>query len=68
MKALALIMLGAVSFALGGCKPPAPPANPFPTKENTIDKVKADIDNAMKKAEALRNAADPTDEPTKKVD
>ena len=68
MKALAFILLGAVTFALGGCKPPTPPANPFPTKENTIDKVKADIDSAMKKAEAIRNAADPDNEPTKKVD
>ena len=68
MKALALIFLCAASIALGGCKPPAPPANPFPTKENTIDKVKADVDNAMKKAEAIRNAADPDNETTKKVD
>jgi hypothetical protein len=33
---------------------------PLPTKEKTIDKVKADIDAAMKKAEEMRDAIDPT--------
>ena len=68
MKALAIMLLCALSFAMAGCKPPAPPPNPFPTKENTIDRVKTEVDQAMKKAEALRNAADNADEPTKKVD
>ena len=60
MKPLAFIMLGALSFAMVGCKPATPPLNPFPTKENTIDKVKADVDKAMKKAEEMRDAEDPT--------
>ncbi len=68
MKAPGFILLSALSIAMVGCKPPAPPPNPFPTKENTIDRVKTEVDQAMKKAEAIRNAADSADEPTKKVD
>ena len=51
-----------------GCQPANPPPTPLPTKEKTIDRVKTEIDSAMKKAEAIRNAADTADEPTKKVD
>ena len=53
------MLLCALSFAIMGCKPATPPTNPFPTKENTIDKVKADVDKAMKKAEEMRDAKDP---------
>ena len=60
MKPLAFILLSALSFAMVGCKPATPPPNPFATKENTIDKVKADVDKAMKKAEEMRDAEDPT--------
>ncbi len=60
MRALAFIVLSALLVAMGGCKPATPPPNPFPTKENTIDKVKSDVDKAMKKAEETRDAEDPT--------
>ena len=60
MKPLAFILLSALSFAMVGCKPATPPPNPFSSKENTIDKVKADVDKAMKKAEEMRDAEDPT--------
>ena len=60
MKALAFFLLGALSFVVVGCKPATPPPSPFPTKENTIDKVKSDVDKAMKKAEEMRDAEDPT--------
>ena len=68
MRALAFILLSALSLAMVGCKPATPPPNPFPTKGNTIDRVKSEVDQAMKKAEAVRNAADRAEEPTKKVD
>jgi hypothetical protein len=63
VKAAALITcsaLGALGvLALTACQPSNPPPTPLPTKEKTIDKVKDDIDKAMKKAEEMRDAEDP---------
>ena len=53
----ALLVLSAVMLA--ACQPANPPPTPLPTKEKTIDRVNADIDKAMKKAEAMRDAEDP---------
>lgn len=53
----ALLVLCALMLA--ACQPANPPPTPLPTKEKTIDKVKADIDAAMKKAEANRDTDDP---------
>ena len=53
----ALLAVSAVMLA--ACQPSNPPPTPLPTKEKTIDKVNADIDKAMKKAEAMRDAEDP---------
>jgi hypothetical protein len=51
---LARIALG---VALVGCQPSNPPPTPLPTKEKTVDKVKNDVDAAMKKnMDALREA------------
>ena len=47
------------ALALAACQPANPPPTPLPTKEKTIDKVKGDIDKAMKKAEEMRDAEDP---------
>ena len=60
MKALNIILLGAITLALASCQPANPPPTPLPTKEKTIDKVKSDLDKAMKKAEEMRDAEDPT--------
>ena len=57
MKA-ALFALGC-AFAVAACQPANPPPTPLPTKENTIDKVRNDVDKAMKKAEEMRDAEDP---------
>jgi len=46
---------------LAGCQPSNPPPTPLPTKEKTIDKVKSDIDKAMKQADDLRKAAEDRD-------
>ncbi len=51
---------------LTACQPTNPPPTPLPTKEKTIDKVKADIDKAMLKAQQIRDAADPETSPEKK--
>jgi hypothetical protein len=51
---------------LSACQPANPPPTPLPTKEKTIDKVKADIDKAMQKAQEIRDAADPETNPEKK--
>lgn len=63
-----LSALAAASLLLTACQPANPPPTPLPTKEKTIDKVKSDIDNAMKQAEQLRQEADrrEADDPTKK--
>ena len=47
------------AVALVACQPANPPPTPLPTKEKTIDKVKDDIDKAMKKVEEMRDAEDP---------
>jgi hypothetical protein len=41
-----------------GCQPSNPPPTPLPTKDKTIDKVKNDVDQAMKKAQETRDAED----------
>lgn len=53
------------ALVLAACQPANPPPTPLPTKEKTIDKVKADIDKAMQKAEEMRREAD---DPPKKGD
>ena len=63
MNLALLAVCGALVVA--ACQPANPPPTPFPTKEKTIDKVKADIDKAMKKAQEIRDAAEPED-PTKR--
>jgi hypothetical protein len=56
---LGLIILG---VALIGCQPSNPPPTPLPTKEKTIDKVKNDVDQAMKKSQDnLREAEEKAD-------
>jgi hypothetical protein len=50
-----------VGVALMGCQPSNPPPTQLPTKEKTIDKVKNDVDQAMKKAQELRDAEDKAD-------
>jgi hypothetical protein len=42
-----------------GCQPANPPPTPLPTKEKTIDKVKNDVDKAMKEAQEKLDAEDP---------
>jgi hypothetical protein len=58
-------LLALCGVTLAACQPANPPPTPLPTKEKTIDKVKADVDKAMKKAQEIRDAADPetTSEP-----
>lgn len=60
----ALLVLCALMLA--ACQPANPPPTPFPTKEKTIDKVTVDIDKAMKKAQEIRDAADPETSAEKK--
>jgi hypothetical protein len=50
-----------LAFAVMGCQPSNPPPTPLLTKEKTIDKVKNDVDQAMKKAQELRDAEDKAD-------
>ena len=61
-----LLALGTLTLA--ACQPASPPPTPLPTKEKTIDKVKADIDKAMKQAEDIRKAEEARDgeDPMKK--
>ena len=54
-----LVLCAMTALGLTACQPANPPPTPLPTKENTIDKVKIDIDKAMKKAQEVRDAADP---------
>lgn len=56
---------GTIIF-FAGCQPAKPPPTPFPTKETTIDKVKAEIDKAMQKAQEIRDGADAVSSPDKK--
>ena len=60
----ALLVLCALTLA--ACQPANPPPTPLPTKEKTIDKVTADVDKAMKKAQEIRVAADPETSAEKK--
>ncbi len=64
MQTLAIALLSAL--LLTACQPAHPPPTLLPTKEKTIDKVKADIDKAMLKAQEIRDAADPETNPEKK--
>ena len=64
VKAALFAVCGAI--AVVACQPANAPPAPFPTKEKTIDKVKADIDKAMQKAQEIRDAADPETSPEKK--
>lgn len=65
---VAAVALAALVLVLGACQPSSPPPTPLPTKDKTIDKVKNDLDRAMKQAEDLRNAAERRDaeDPMKK--
>jgi hypothetical protein len=57
IKLISLLALIALGVALVGCQPSNPPPTPLPTKEKTVDKVKNDVDAAMKKnMDALREA------------
>lgn len=59
--AVALVPLCALSLVVG-CQPSNPPPTPLPTKEKTIDKVKAEVDAATKKnMDALREAEEKAD-------
>lgn len=48
-----------VCVASLGCQPANPPPTPLPTKEKTIDKVKNDVDKAMREAQEKLDAEDP---------
>ena len=63
--ALLVLCTGTIAI-LAACQPANPTPTPLPTKEKTIDKVKADIDKAMQKAQELRDSADPEPNPEKK--
>jgi hypothetical protein len=66
VKYAAFILL--TCFVLVACQPSNPPPTPLPTKEKTIDKVKNDVDQAMKNAKELRDAEEKRDseDPAKK--
>lgn len=59
MRAALAGICTALALLLAACQPASPPPTPLPTKEKTIDKVKADVDAALKKAEEMRDAEDP---------
>lgn len=61
-------VLALCALMLVACQPSSPPPTPLPTKEKTIDKVKAEVDKAMKQAEDLRKAEEARDseDPMKK--
>jgi hypothetical protein len=66
MKRAIFVLL--TCLALVACQPSNPPPTPLPTKEKTIDKVKNDVDQAMKKAQEIREAEEKRDseDPIKK--
>ena len=66
MRLALLVLCAWITVGLLACQPANPPPTPLPTKEKTIDKVKADIDRAMQKAKEIRDAADPETTPEKK--
>ncbi len=63
----ALLAVGAGTMIfLAACQPAKPPPTPLPTKEQTINKVKTDIDKAMQKAHEARESAESESSPDKK--
>lgn len=64
MRAAGVLMaIVLVPVLAAGCQPASPPPTPLPTKEKTIDRVKSDLDRAMKQAEEIRREAE---DPSKK--
>jgi hypothetical protein len=62
IKLISTIALCFSGLVAQGCQPANPPPTPLPTKEKTVDKVKNDVDAAMKKsADSLREAEDKAD-------
>lgn len=57
MRASGVLMVLVPLLAIG-CQPANPPPTPLPTKEKTIDRVKSDLDRAMKQAEEIRREAE----------
>jgi hypothetical protein len=52
----------AITLFVTGCQPSNPAPTPLPTKDKTVDKVKSEVDAAMKKnLDALREAEEKAD-------